>query len=95
MIIIKCILKSPLNPSTKLAPLTTNKKHKVKKIFKNNLFSSKFCKKIKSIWLNESENKLTPSESTNIISVSLVFGERLYLISSIKPIENKPNPINM
>ena len=39
-IIIKLMVKSPLNPSIKLAPLIINKKHKITKIAEIKLFSS-------------------------------------------------------
>ena len=39
-IIIKFIVKRPLKPSIKLAPLTINKKHQIQKILKIILFSN-------------------------------------------------------
>ena len=50
LIIIKLIVKSPLNPSIKFAPLTINKKHKITKKIEKTLFCNHKFKKIKSIF---------------------------------------------
>ena len=49
LIINKLIVKRPLKPSIKFAPLTINKKHKAMKIVEKILFSSQKLRKIKSI----------------------------------------------
>ena len=89
LIIIKWIVKRPLNPSIKLAPLTTNKKHKSIKIVENTLLSSQEFKKIKSICLTSIGKNIINVIKKIIININLKFGLILIFMSSKYPTKNK------
>ena len=81
-IIIKLIVRSPLKPSMRLAPLIINKKHNNTKKVEKILLSNQAFRKIKStfsIWI---EKKLIIKIKKIIINNNLLFGLILVLISS-------------
>ena len=92
-IIKKWIARSPLKPSTKLAPLIINKKHNNTKHVWNILFSSHRFKNSKPdlvIWI---EKKLMQNPSRKSIKTKRIFGLIFIFISSKKPKKNNKNEI--
>ena len=82
LIIIKLIVKRPLKPSIKFAPLTINKKHKSIKIVEKILFSNHEFKKIRSIYLISMGKKIIKIIKNTIININLIFGLTFILMSS-------------
>ena len=80
--IIKLIVKRPLKPSIKFAPLTINKKHKSKKIVEKILLSNHEFKKIKSIFIISIEKKFIKMIKKTIINNNLIIGLIFIFISS-------------
>ena len=82
LIIIKLIVKRPLKPSIKFAPLTINKKHKSIKIVEKILLSNHEFKKIRSIYLISMGKKIIKIIKNTIININLIFGLTFILMSS-------------
>ena len=87
-IIIKFIVKRPLNPSIKLAPFITNKKHNNTNSEENVWLDIKKDKKGISILKIFIGKKYIETSKRNIIIINLVSGFILILKSSKKPIKN-------
>ena len=86
LITIRLIVRRPLKPSIKFAPLIINKKLNNTKKIEKILFSNQEFKKNKSTFLISIGSRLIKSIKKITISVNLVFGLVLILISSKKPI---------
>ena len=88
LITIRLIVRRPLKPSIKFAPLIINKKLNNTKKIEKILFSNQEFKKNKSTFLISIGSRLIKSIKKITISVNLVFGLVLILISSKKPMTN-------
>ena len=86
--IIKLIVKRPLNPSIRFAPLITNKKHNKTKIDEKKLICKKSNKKGMSTLEIFKDKMWIEKKRKMIINNSLLDGFILILISSKKPIKN-------
>ena len=86
--ITKLIVRSPLNPSIKFAPLIIKRKHNKTKIDENKLICKKFNKKRISTLEIFIDRKWIEKNRKIIINNNLLDGLILTLISSKKPIKN-------
>ena len=89
----KWIPKRPLNPSTKLAPLITNKKHNKTKQFWNNLFSSHIFKKDSPVLSISIEKRFIHKIKTDVMSNKRILGFIFIFKSSNSPRENNAKEI--
>ena len=88
MIVTKLIVRRPLNPSIKFAPLIINRKHNKIKIVEKKLICRKSDKKGK-LMLEISKDRMWIEKKRKIvIKNNLLDGPTLILISSKKPIKN-------
>mgnify|MGYP004369264829 CR=1 FL=1 len=88
LIIIKLIVKRPLNPSIKFAPLIINKKHNSTKIDEKILFCKRGIKKGISMLKIFTGKKRIKENKKIIINNNLLDGIILIFTSSRKPIKN-------
>ena len=93
LIIIKCIVKSPLKPSIRFAPFIINKKHKTIKKIEKILFSNQRLRNSKSTFSILIEKILMNITRETAINKSLRLGLILIFISSMYPIKNKLIPV--